>query len=92
VIVQVDRFADGGRRLSEVAVVASHRRETFRLASVMEFVTDPIGPDRRVRGEHLHRRLPDAVLRRLMLTGVDVPPQFTGAESDEVAVVRSAGE
>ena len=55
VIVQVDRFADGGRRVSEVAVVASHRRETFRLASVMEFVTDPIGPDRRVRGVHVHR-------------------------------------
>ena len=50
VIVQVDRFADGGRRVSEVAVVASHRRETFRLASVMEFDTDPIGPERRVRG------------------------------------------
>ena len=49
VIVQVDRFADGGRRVSEVAVVASHRRETFRLASVMEFETEPIGPDRRVR-------------------------------------------
>ena len=61
VIVQVDRFADGGRRVSEVAVVASHRRETFRLASVMEFESDPIGPDRRVRGLHVHRRLPDAV-------------------------------
>jgi pilus assembly protein CpaF len=92
VIVQVDRFADGGRRVSEVAVVASHRRETFRLASVMEFTAEPAGPDRRVTGRALHRRLPDAVLRRLMLAGVEVPPQFTGDESDEVAVVRSAGE
>ena len=73
VIVQVDRFADGGRRVSEVAVVASHRRETFRLASVMEFVTEPIGPDRRVRGRVVHRRLPEAILRRLMLAGVDDP-------------------
>ena len=47
VIVQVDRFADGKRRVSELAVVASHRRETFRLASVMEFVSEPIGVDRR---------------------------------------------
>ena len=92
VIVQVDRFADGGRRVSEVAVVASHRRETFRLASVMEFETEPIGPERRVRGRHVHRRLPDAVLRRLMLAGVEIPPQFTGAAGDEVVVVRSAGE
>jgi len=92
VIVQVDRFADGGRRVSEVAVVASHRRETFRLASVMAFESDPIGPDRRVRGLHVHRRLPDAVLRRLMLAGVAIPPEFSDAAGDEVAVVRSAGE
>ena len=92
VIVQVDRFADGRRRVSELAVVSSHRRETFQLASVMEFVTDPIGPDRVVRGSHQHRRLPDAVLRRLMLAGVNVPPQFSGEESEAAAVVRSAGE
>jgi pilus assembly protein CpaF len=92
VIVQVDRFADGGRRLSEVAVVASHRRETFRLASVMEFVSEPIGPDRRVRGQAEHRRLPEPVLRRMMLAGVEVPAEFTASESDGAAVVRTAGE
>src|SRR3954454_18016926 len=70
VIVQIDRFADGGRRVSEVAVVASHRRETFRLASVLEFVTDPVGHDRRVRGTHEHRQLPEPILRRLTLAGV----------------------
>jgi pilus assembly protein CpaF len=91
VIVQVDRFADGGRRVSEVAVVASHRRETFRLASVLAFENEPIGPDRRVRGRHVHRALPEAVARRLMLAGVTVPPEFTTASEDE-AVVRSAGE
>ena len=35
VIVQIDRYADGRRRLAEVAVVASMRRETFRLAPVV---------------------------------------------------------
>ena len=34
VIVQIDRFADGGRRISEIAAVASERREAFRLGSV----------------------------------------------------------
>ena len=76
VIVQVDRYADGGRRLSDVAVVASSRRETFRLASVMEFVSEPIGPDRRVVGHYEHRPLPDGVLRRLMLAGQPVPEAF----------------
>jgi pilus assembly protein CpaF len=90
VIVQVDRYADGGRRLSEVAVVASARRETFRLASVMEFVSEPVGPERRVRGRTEHRRLPDAVLRRLMLHGQAVPVEFT-AVSDGQAVERTAG-
>src|ERR1700712_2779191 len=31
-IVQVDRYADGRRRASEMAVVSSHRRESFKLA------------------------------------------------------------
>ena len=86
VIVQVDRYADGGRRVSELAAVASSRRETFRLASVMEFVSDPIGPDRHVTGRVEHRRLPDAIARRLMLAGEQLPPEFAG----EDAVVRSA--
>ena len=70
VIVQIDRYADGARRLAEVAVVASSRREQFRLATVARFDTDPIGPDRRVAGAFpplpaaaRHRRAP-APLRR----------------------------
>jgi pilus assembly protein CpaF len=86
VIVQVDRYADGGRRISELAAVASHRRETFRLASVMEFVSDPLGPDRRVTGRIEHRRVPEGIERRLMLAGQELPPEFAGEE----AIVRSA--
>jgi pilus assembly protein CpaF len=91
VIVQVDRYADGRRRMSELAMVASNRREQFRLASVMEFDSDPIGPDRNVTGRFRHRRLPDNVLHRLVLAGVEVPREFT-AVADEAAVERSAGE
>jgi pilus assembly protein CpaF len=92
VIVQVDRFADGGRRVSEIAVVASHRRETFRLASVMTFESEPVGADRRVRGRHVHRALPEPVARRLMLAGVGVPPEFTEVAGEQPALIRSAGE
>jgi pilus assembly protein CpaF len=87
VIVQIDRFADGRRRLSEIAAVASLRRETFRLASTMSFDADPIGPDRQVTGVFRHRRLPEPILRRLMLAGVEVPPQFT-AVAEGAAVER----
>ena len=58
VIVQIDRFADGARRISEVAAVASERREAFRLGSVARFETDPIGPDRKVTGRFTHFPLP----------------------------------
>ena len=50
VIVQIDRYADGKRRIAEVALVASTRRETFRLGTVARFEADPVGPDRRVTG------------------------------------------
>jgi pilus assembly protein CpaF len=87
VIVQIDRYADGRRRLAEVAVVASSRRETFRLAPVATFDADPIGPDRRVTGQFAHARLPELVARRLMLAGEPVPPEFA-----EAADAGRAGE
>ena len=72
VIVQIDRFADGRRRLAEVAVVASHRRETFRLAPVAAFEAEPLGPDRRVTGRvRATRRLPEQIARQLDARGRD---------------------
>ena len=83
VIVQVDRFADGKRRVSEVAVVASRRRETFRLGTVMAFESDPIGLDRQVTGRHVHFPLAEGIVRRLAFVGEPVPPEFS--EAAEVA-------
>jgi pilus assembly protein CpaF len=85
VIVQIDRYADGRRRVGEVAVVASHRRETFRLASVASFEADPLGPDRRVVGRVRHARLPEAVARQLQLAGEPVPPEFAERAEHETA-------
>jgi pilus assembly protein CpaF len=76
VIVQIDRFADGGRRVSEVAAVASNRRESFRLATVARFEADPIGPDRRVTGRLGHFPLPPGIERHLRLSGEKIPEQF----------------
>ena len=73
VIVQIDRFADGKRRIAEVAIVASTRRETFRLGTVAQFEADPIGPDRRVTGRFRHFPLPPAIHRRLELMGLADP-------------------
>jgi pilus assembly protein CpaF len=79
VIVQLDRFPDGSRRVSEVAMVASTRREMFRLATVARFEADPLTPDRRVTGRMRHFGLPPALDRRLFLHGEDTPPEFAAA-------------
>jgi pilus assembly protein CpaF len=79
VIVQVDRYADGRRRVSEVAAVASNRRETYRLASVMEFERDPIGTDRTVTGVVRHRQVTPGIVRLLELHGEARPAQFAQA-------------
>ena len=73
VIVQIDRFADGARRISEVAAVASERREDFRLGTVVRFETDPIGPDRKVTGSFRHFPLPPGIAEHLRLQGERVP-------------------
>src|ERR671915_563672 len=76
VIVQIDRFADGARRIAEVAAVASERREAFRLGTVARFETDPIGPDRKVTGRYRHFPLPPGIAEHLRLQGQAVPAVF----------------
>jgi pilus assembly protein CpaF len=90
VIVQLDRFPDGKRRVSEVAVVASARREAFRLATVATFEADPIGPDREVTGRMRHAALPTRLARRLYLQGAQVPSQFAEAADLADAPEREA--
>ncbi len=90
VIVQIDRFADGKRRIAEVAIVASTRRETFRLGTVAKFEADPIGPDRRVTGRFRHFPLPPAIHRRLELMGLQIPPEFGPEAELEQTPVRTA--
>jgi pilus assembly protein CpaF len=87
VLVQIDRYVDGTRRVSEVAAVASSRREPFRLATVARFDPDPIEPGRRVSGRVRHFALPPAIARWLRLQGVEIRGEFAGAD----APVREAG-
>jgi len=75
-IVQVDRYPDGKRRVSEVSLVASSRREPFRLGTVAAFEADPVGPDRVVTGRIRHFPLPPPIARRFELMGEAVPVEF----------------
>ena len=92
VIVQLERAADGKRRIVEVAAVASARRDTFRLATVMQFRPDPAGVERTVTGRFMHYPLPELVRARLELAAQPWPDVFTPARADAgpAAPVREA--
>jgi pilus assembly protein CpaF len=85
VIVQVERGADGSRRLVEVAVVASSRGEPFRLDSVVRFAAEPVARDGRVAGVTHYAPLPERIARRLALSGVTIPDAFGPDVSPEVS-------
>jgi pilus assembly protein CpaF len=89
-IVQLSRGADGSRRVTEIAAVASRRRETFQLATVAEFLPDPMGPDRKQTGRFGHYPLPHMLSERLRLRGQEVPPEFAEAAEADEAPVRAA--
>lgn len=87
VLVHLERGADGSRRIAEVAVVTSRRRERFRLQTLMEFAQEPLGPDRIVRGEFVHHPLPPEVSDRLVRAGESIPGAF-GTGTAESALTR----
>jgi pilus assembly protein CpaF len=89
VVVQIDRGADGLRRVVEVAVVASNRGEPFRLQTAMQFEAEPLGGERRVAGRPRRYALPERIATHLMMAGVDVPGAFQLA-AGEAAPTREA--
>ncbi|PRH75989.1 secretion protein [Streptomyces solincola] len=88
VIVQLTRHADGARRITEVAVVDSHGREEYRIATVSHFAAQPIAPDGRVHGHFVHHPLPRRIAERLHLQGESVPAAFGVAHSDAQLALR----
>jgi pilus assembly protein CpaF len=76
VIVHLARAVDGTRRIVEIAIVASRRRETFRLATLAEFLPEPLTANRVVRGRFAHHPLPRPLVDRLLLAGEAVPAAF----------------
>lgn len=76
IIVHLSRFVDGTRRVVEVTALSSRRRETFRLATLVAFQADRIGPDRVVTGRFRRSAIPRDLVERLELAGEAVPPAF----------------
>lgn len=90
VLVQLARHPDGSRRLAEIAILASHGREPFRIATVAEFAADPMGPDGTVRGRFRHHPVPRFVADRLYLAGEQIPQAFGVHLDDSGLATREA--
>jgi pilus assembly protein CpaF len=89
VVVQLQRAADGARRVTEVSFLTSRRREDFALARLVGY--DPEARnDRGTRGEFLRMPLPAALVERLAARGEAVPPTWLG-DAAPAAGVPSTG-
>jgi pilus assembly protein CpaF len=73
VVVQLQRFGDGARRVVEVGYLVSARREDFRLQTVAWFDPGAPGPAG-VPGAILRAPLPAVMAARLRRGGEGVPP------------------
>ncbi|MFJ5706036.1 MULTISPECIES: CpaF family protein [unclassified Streptomyces] len=91
VLVQLTRHPDGTRRVTEIAILASHGRERFLLATVCRFQAEPLAADGRVHGRYVHHPLPRRVAERLYMAGQPIPPAFGVAADDTQLAVRDAG-
>ncbi|MBQ1094088.1 CpaF family protein [Streptomyces sp. B93] len=91
VIVQLTRFADGARRITEIALLESHASEPYRLATVARFDAQPMAADGRVHGAFQHLPLPRRVAERLYMAGQPIPQAFGVAQSAHQLTAREAG-
>jgi len=90
VVVQLTRHADGSRKITEIALVVSHGREQFRIATVSRFIPQPMGADRVVHGHFEHLPLPRPVAEKLYVANEPLPQAFGVAEVLDVLHTRQA--
>ncbi|MEV6671476.1 CpaF family protein [Streptomyces sp. NPDC051162] len=89
-VVQLTRHADGSRRVVEIALLDSHGREDYRLATVCRFDARPMDSDRIVRGRFSCFPVPERVAERLRMADEAVPAAFGVAAFPTELTVREA--
>ena len=90
VLVQLRRDVDGTRRITEIAILSSQGRDTFRLTTATRFRAEPLGVDRIVRGWYEHHPVPRALAERLFLAGEHVPAAFGVGDTELELATREA--
>ncbi|MET9354326.1 CpaF family protein [Streptomyces sp. NPDC006617] len=90
VLIQLTRFADGARRITEIALLASHGGESYRLATVARFNARPMTGDGRVLGAYEYHPLPHRTAERLYMAGQPIPQVFGVAHTPDQLTTREA--
>lgn len=72
IIVQLSRFSDGSRKITDVSYVASRRNEDFELQPLMQWDPQVLDEEGK-RGGFVRHELPAALLDRLADAGVELP-------------------
>ncbi|MBA0051313.1 CpaF family protein [Streptomyces sp. AJS327] len=91
VIVQLARYPDGSRKVSEIAILDSHGREEYRIVSVCRFEARPFTSDGVVHGHFGYHPVPRRIAERLYLAGETTPPAF-GVAADDSQLAARGGE
>jgi pilus assembly protein CpaF len=81
VIIQLTRFPDGARRITEIAILDSHGAEPYRLATAARFHAQPMAADGRVYGNFEYFPLPRRTADRLYMASQPIPQAFGVAQS-----------
>jgi pilus assembly protein CpaF len=90
VIVQLTRFADGARRITEIALLESHGSEPYRLVTVARFNAQPMAADGRIHGAFEYHPLPRRTADRLYMASQPIPQAFGIAQSADQLATREA--
>jgi pilus assembly protein CpaF len=90
VIVQLTRFADGARRITEIALLESHGSEPYRLVTAARFNARPMAADGRIHGAFEYHPLPRRTADRLYMASQPIPQAFGIAQSADQLATREA--
>jgi pilus assembly protein CpaF len=73
IIVQLQRFSDGTRRVSQIAEITGMEGDVIQMQTLFEFVRTGTDPDGTVRGEMRATGLRPKFLDVLRVHGIDIP-------------------
>jgi pilus assembly protein CpaF len=75
IVIQVSRYSDGSRRISNIAEVVGMERETITMQEIFSFEKTGIGEFNEVLGRFKASGIRPKFLNRLFMSGIRLDPQ-----------------